>query len=952
MEEEIAQIPVPILLKDKPISKDDLDEFGYTAIGESIAKLVSGSEAPFTIGLYGQWGIGKSSICNIVTSSFKDNSDYKVFYFDTWKYERDSFRRQFLIEMDEDVFDGRLKYKTKLNQSLTLPYNPPFFEALGKSIGHSVREIFMKLAVPFILLVLSLGALLLVNRFIYPVIGMGLADALQLATETMFGLGVLIYISKFIFESFQVFKGEVEIPKTDSAEGFEYYYKDALDELGAKRLLVVIDNLDRLEHGKAVDLLGDIKTFLASEKVAKHVKNKVIFLIPCDDQALQAQLKHVYKNIDAEEFLRKFFNVSFRIPKIINSELDGYINKKIDETNVDDLANKDILFIIGRAFKNNPREIIQYINSLIALYLVAKARKLTRVVSPDSIGFLAKILVIRIKWPLIYQYLEDKILRTAGKFPEIIDEIRSNTEIFDKEDTARFGGFIDSTMGVVPQSWSYVDEFFSLKLDEFPEWNQFINYAEDGDEKGVKDTLLYIREQGKISTLNRNLQVEYLSKNSGNSQKILNVFVSVLSAVEQTEVISFGGFFKNAIIAISEHDFRNRINSIEFGKFFNNEVYDKTDSALRKFLVSRMVYALGQVSHQPKEEAINYLDTFVLVLQHISDKVWSGFEPFQKATLINSRKVFLRKIDLRILFPLDGVNIDLKKMVLILLNPVSEISNKDPFTTLYQLFLLLQHPPIQQSEELINAFIIFTKDYLTKYRESVRTREDTEEYSIYKQFISQMIAIYNSLQEGEAKKGARDILAISILNPDCPQIEEISRIIGAYISEISHPYSDIISISGLQNLIPNMRIRQSIIQRSKLVPDMVNYEGLNLSEDEKTLILRELSNTNFKGFLEFLELCDFKIPKSFEGNEGFKVEIQSKMISQMLDASLPVLTKILSALQKTKIEPEVVSKIYDSLVIVKAKKGEFSDFIVSYIKNNPSVLGDTYNQGLLEEEVN
>jgi predicted KAP-like P-loop ATPase len=90
------------ILVDKPLENGDEDRFGHRDIAVSLLKIVKQAPRPFNIGLYGQWGVGKSTICKIIQEDLEKDSDYEVVYFDTWKYERDSFRRQFLINLDEE----------------------------------------------------------------------------------------------------------------------------------------------------------------------------------------------------------------------------------------------------------------------------------------------------------------------------------------------------------------------------------------------------------------------------------------------------------------------------------------------------------------------------------------------------------------------------------------------------------------------------------------------------------------------------------------------------------------------------------------------------------------------------------------------------------------------------------------------------------------------------------
>ena len=64
------------------------------------------TDRSFNIGLFGDWGSGKSSI--IKSFKHKIEADYsaqgksiKVITYDAWKYANDSFRRMFLLQMQD-----------------------------------------------------------------------------------------------------------------------------------------------------------------------------------------------------------------------------------------------------------------------------------------------------------------------------------------------------------------------------------------------------------------------------------------------------------------------------------------------------------------------------------------------------------------------------------------------------------------------------------------------------------------------------------------------------------------------------------------------------------------------------------------------------------------------------------------------------------------------------------
>ena len=170
---------------------------------------------------------------------------------------------------------------------------------------------------------------------------------------------------------------------------------------------MVFDNLDRVTHEKAVEILATIKTFLETE----NVKDKgVVFLIPCDDRAIKEHLRNVYKLSDGdreafseEEFLRKFFNTTLRIPDFYPTELESYAMNLLNQTNIPELKESSVAWLVTKAYRQNPRQIKQFINQLIGMYILAKKRIESSSLPSDflsgNIAKLAKFLVLYSKFP-------------------------------------------------------------------------------------------------------------------------------------------------------------------------------------------------------------------------------------------------------------------------------------------------------------------------------------------------------------------------------------------------------------------------------------------------------------------------------------------------------------------------------------------------------------------------
>ena len=81
---------------DKETSKDLL---GYTVHAELLKGVVtSDKNLPITVGLYGDWGSGKSSILKILEEDLKKDENKVVVYFDGWSFESFDDAKMALIQ--------------------------------------------------------------------------------------------------------------------------------------------------------------------------------------------------------------------------------------------------------------------------------------------------------------------------------------------------------------------------------------------------------------------------------------------------------------------------------------------------------------------------------------------------------------------------------------------------------------------------------------------------------------------------------------------------------------------------------------------------------------------------------------------------------------------------------------------------------------------------------------
>ena len=85
-------------------SSNDLLKTGVYA--ENLVKVIENTpkNKVFTIGVFGGWGTGKSSIIRTAQETIEaKHNKVRFITYDAWKYANDSFRRMFLLKVQQEL---------------------------------------------------------------------------------------------------------------------------------------------------------------------------------------------------------------------------------------------------------------------------------------------------------------------------------------------------------------------------------------------------------------------------------------------------------------------------------------------------------------------------------------------------------------------------------------------------------------------------------------------------------------------------------------------------------------------------------------------------------------------------------------------------------------------------------------------------------------------------------
>lgn len=416
---------------DEPSNVDFLGIDNYIS---GIAEFINNTPTPMTIALQGDWGTGKSTILKLIEDKLKEEKFKNIVdicWFNVWEYSQ--------FNGDENLSIMFLNY---LINAIT-----------GKNEQASNKEF----------------------RAIFSgILKMGVKYVSGGASDGDFFDEILKTGDKDIYATL---KDKLRT---------ELYSRISSKE---KRIVVYIDDLDRLEPKRAVEILEVIKNFLDLEGI--------VFVLAIDSEIVESGIKEKYQGIDddkAKKFFEKIIQVPFRIPIERYSMNMNKFLKKVFESFDDNLFNiKDIeddcILYINYSIGPNPRAIKRLLN----LYYLYSCINKTHFKDKQKKKLLIMILCLQTAHKNIYHQLyelinneDDNILNGIYDIIENLEsnETGQNIEDFLKKMKNDIKGNEDKFKEILEES-SISD---SLKKKESVEMDPIlIKYLEDLKQK-VKDS--------------------------------------------------------------------------------------------------------------------------------------------------------------------------------------------------------------------------------------------------------------------------------------------------------------------------------------------------------------------------------------------------------------------------------------------------------------------------------
>ncbi len=365
LQEKPLEISTALQKTDKDeIDKDQLNLLPYA---RALKTFIEDCPTPMTIGIQGDWGTGKTSLLNMLRGDEKNTKSgllmstrCLVVNFETWSYsmfnDRKSLPTACLYALTERL-GAALKREGLLNEEK----GKAAFEKASSRLKNVIKNV--NIGVP----------------------------------------GINIPIGK-------VLEGEKTAPPADDLSQEMIHFKKSFQDLalvwaddGKKRVVICVDDLDRVQPVIALEMLEAIKNFLDVDGC--------VFILAVDFEVIQAGMKEKLgidvQKTSGKSFFDKIIQLPFNMPKD-SYDLKAYLGKLISETDLPyaEKMDKDyIREVTSSSVGSNPRSIKRVMNYARLINLIRNENKSREEsFSTRDSEVLYTIICLQIAWPELFAH--------------------------------------------------------------------------------------------------------------------------------------------------------------------------------------------------------------------------------------------------------------------------------------------------------------------------------------------------------------------------------------------------------------------------------------------------------------------------------------------------------------------------------------------------------------------
>jgi len=389
---------------DREIASPELDAFGHRHFALALRSIVESEshKPPYSVGLLGGWGTGKSTIKSLYlqdlredekkgSSGLKRSTEIRSITFNAWRFGGEDIKRALLrhvyLELDGSPQDLEDRLFHEIRESTE--ERRTFFDY----VQASWESVVYQLALVSIVLAVIAG------------ICKAMFWALQITggTEKAALAAIVTLVAGYLFKQVKPLGVQPARPMTrvDRPVGSSEQFEDMLlaqlavyKKKGGKncsRLVVFVDDLDRLSSEEMVQGLDAIRTFMEIPSDKLPTDFGLVFVISCDEDRIADALSRGQRGADmpgsvstvsdARRYLDRIFQFRLEIPSFPKRDMRQYATKAISSltTLEESLGGPDVVnSVVSRMIHpgiQSPRSALQVVNAFAQSWWLAALRE-------------------------------------------------------------------------------------------------------------------------------------------------------------------------------------------------------------------------------------------------------------------------------------------------------------------------------------------------------------------------------------------------------------------------------------------------------------------------------------------------------------------------------------------------------------------------------------------------
>lgn len=398
-----------------------------------------------SIGVYGKWGIGKTSIIKNAIYELIEEGEYaenQIVEYNAWKYNEYDFMRDFLIVCSNKIEGEKTAKEREESYYSDSSEDRQLYVMLWKKLGTFIKKSWRVLLFFTITYIVSVIVILYIN-YLKPTL-FDCADLLIPLTLTLISFILpLFLVSEITHKS---------ISKKFSPEQFARDFEDIVKN---KKVLIFIDDIDRCSYEEIKSTFDTLKTFILDESY------NVKFIIPVDPNILFNSLEE-----QTYDYFSKIIDFPIEIKNYTKVKFEPLKEEILKEVNNDykEIVS-DGLYLASKFYIDTPRKMKKFANEFVNEIYNHSPKEIY-----DKGYMFAKLIILKNEFPNYYYNL----IRNYNTVIEITKDEITNYKSKDYTESKKQKKGVAFSMRLL----DFLSKTDSVDLYNFPMYENKISYSE------------------------------------------------------------------------------------------------------------------------------------------------------------------------------------------------------------------------------------------------------------------------------------------------------------------------------------------------------------------------------------------------------------------------------------------------------------------------------------------